>query len=151
MRSASAFFAGFIFALGLGIAGMTRPTKVIGFLDVASGWDPTLLFVMVGAIAVYAPLYRLILKRRKVPLFEPRFTVPETRDVDRKLVLGAALFGIGWGLGGYCPGPAVTALARGSTEVFVFVIAMLAGMGLHAFVTAPRAPGRAPTGESVLP
>lgn len=151
MASVSAFFAGFIFALGLGIAGMTRPTKVIGFLDVAGGWDPTLLFVMAGAIAVYAPLYRLILARRKAPLLEPRFTVPETRGVDRKLVLGAALFGVGWGLGGYCPGPAITALARGSVEVFVFVSAMLAGMGLHAFVMAPRSQSRARTGESMLP
>ncbi len=124
------FISGGVFAVGLGISGMTRPIKVIGFLDFAGKWDASLAFVMIGAIAVYSIAYRLV-RRRSTPVFAEKFSVPSRMDVDRKLILGAALFGAGWGLAGFCPGPAITALASGSAPVAVFVAAMAAGMYLH--------------------
>ncbi len=126
----TALAAGALFALGLGISGMTQPAKVLGFLDVTGRWDPTLAFVMVGALAVHFVLYRLIRKRR-APLFDSRFDVPTRRDVDLRLVAGAALFGVGWGLSGQCPGPALTNLATGAWTALVFVAAMALGMILH--------------------
>jgi uncharacterized protein len=133
----AAFISGVIFALGLGISGMTQPAKVTAFLDIAGNWDPSLAFVMVGAILVHAALYRLI-RRRPTPLFASTFTVPTRTDIDARLVGGAALFGIGWGLGGFCPGPAVTSLASGNTAVVIFVISMLAGMYLFKLVEHHR-------------
>lgn len=127
MGSVAPFLAGLVFAVGLGIAGMTQPAKIIGFLDVTGRWDPSLAFVMLGAIAVYAPLSRLI-GRRGRPLFAEGFVLPTRRDLDPKLVVGAGLFGIGWGLGGFCPGPAIVAVLSGSPEVLVFLVGMLAGM-----------------------
>ena len=129
----SAFVAGLIFAVGLAISGMTQPGKVTAFLDVFGNWDPSLAFVMLGAIAVYAVLYRLI-RRRAAPVFAATFSVPTRNDLDVRLIGGAALFGIGWGLGGFCPGPAVTSLASGQLSVIVFVVAMLAGMLLFKLV-----------------
>jgi uncharacterized protein len=133
----AAFISGMIFALGLGISGMTQPAKVIAFLDITENWDPSLAFVMVGAILVHAVLYRLI-RRRTTPLFASTFTVPTRTDIDARLVGGAALFGVGWGLGRFCPGPAVTSLASGNTAVVIFVIAMLAGMYLFKLVEHQR-------------
>ena len=121
------FVAGLLFAVGLALAGMTKPSKVVGFLDVAGDWDPSLAFVMVGAIAVYAVANRLV-KRRAAPLVGGRFHLPTRRDIDPRLLLGAGLFGIGWGLAGYCPGPGLTAAATGSTAALTFVAAMSAGM-----------------------
>jgi uncharacterized membrane protein YedE/YeeE len=106
---------------------MINPTKVIGFLDIAGTWDPSLAFVMLGGVAVTAIGYRTVLRRGQ-PLFEPGFSLPTRRDVDPTLLLGAALFGIGWGLGGYCPGPALAGLGLGSLETVIFVVAMLLGM-----------------------
>jgi uncharacterized membrane protein YedE/YeeE len=126
----AAFFSGITFALGLGIAGMTRPGKVLAFLDVTGAWDPSLALVMVGAIATHALLLRPILARR-TPLLVPRFAMPSRRDFDAPLVVGAALFGVGWGLAGFCPGPAVTSLVGGHREPLLFVAAMIAGMALH--------------------
>src|SRR5215469_6072133 len=128
------FASGIVFALGLGISGMTRPVKVIGFLDFAGNWDASLAFVMIGAIAVYFTAYRLI-RKRSAPLLAENFSVPERKDIDLKLIVGAAIFGAGWGLGGFCPGPAITSLASGATPVAVFVIAMGAGIYLHSMVT----------------
>jgi uncharacterized membrane protein YedE/YeeE len=125
------FLAGLVFALGVGVAGMTQPTKVVGFLDVTGRWDPSLAFVMVGAIGVAGAVFRLT-RSHAAPLFAPRFIVPTRGDVDLRLIGGAALFGIGWGLGGLCPGPALTALASGAPSTLIFVVAMLAGMALHA-------------------
>jgi uncharacterized membrane protein YedE/YeeE len=125
-----AFVAGLLFAVGLGIAGMTNPAKVLAFLDMFGDWDPSLMFVMGGAILVYAPVYRL-LKDRDAPKFAERFHWPTAKDVDAKLVLGSALFGIGWGLGGLCPGPALVAVTTGAVPFLVFVAAMLAGMLAH--------------------
>jgi uncharacterized membrane protein YedE/YeeE len=128
------FASGIVFALGLGISGMTRPVKVIGFLDFAGKWDASLAFVMIGAIAVYFIAYRLI-RKRSAPLFAEKFSVPGQKDIDLNLIVGAAIFGAGWGLGGFCPGPAITSLASGVTQVAVFVIAMAAGIYLHSLAT----------------
>jgi uncharacterized membrane protein YedE/YeeE len=119
--------AGLLFGAGLSISGMINPAKVIAFLDLAGAWDPSLAFVMLGAVAVTAIGYRLVLQRDK-PLFEPGFAVPTRRDIDLPLLLGAGLFGIGWGLGGYCPGPALAGLGFGNLPTLVFVAAMLGGM-----------------------
>jgi uncharacterized protein len=126
-----ALFAGALFGLGLAISGMMNPAKVIGFLDVAGDWDPTLAFVMGGALLVTIPAFRLILKRPN-PVLTDVFWMPTKNSPDARLVGGAAIFGAGWGLSGFCPGPAVAALApalvTGLVPVFAFVAAMLVGM-----------------------
>ena len=129
MRLLVALFSGVLFGLGLVISGMVNPAKVLGFLDVAGDWDPTLAFVMGGALLVAVPAFRVILKRPRLVLAE-EFDLPAKKDLDARLLAGSALFGVGWGLAGFCPGPAVTALASGLTPVFVFVAAMVAGMTL---------------------
>jgi uncharacterized protein len=127
----AALVSGLIFGLGLAISGMTQPAKVLGFLDVlgmASGtWDPTLAFVMTGALAVAAPGF-LLARRRTQPLFAKAAAWPSRRDIDRPLIAGAVLFGIGWGLVGLCPGPAIANLATLSSRILAFVIAMAIGM-----------------------
>lgn len=136
MKSAlSSFFIGVLFALGLGLAGMTQPQKVVSFLDIFGNWDPSLVFVMVGAIGVHFVLFKLILKR-KTPLFSHTFHMPHKSNLDRKLMIGAALFGLGWGLVGYCPAPALTALASFTLQPFIFVLSMLLGMVAHKIFTA---------------
>ena len=122
-----ALASGVLFGVGLVISGMTDPRKVLGFLDVAGHWDPSLLFVMVGAIAVHALAYRAI-RGRSLPWLADRFMIPTRRDIDPKLLAGAAIFGVGWGLSGYCPGPAIVSMAAGGVPALVFVIAMVAGM-----------------------
>lgn len=119
--------AGLIFGLGLVISGMADPAKVLNFLDVAGRWDPSLAFVMAGAVAVTAAGYRIVLTRPK-PIFAARFSIPTLRDIDGRLCLGAAIFGIGWGLAGLCPGPALVSIGLGAPGVLVFVPAMFAGM-----------------------
>jgi len=126
----ASFVSGVLFAVGLGVGGMTKPAKVTAFLDFFGDWDPSLAFVMIGAILMHAVLYRLI-RRRPAPLFASAFSIPTRTDIDTRLVGGAALFGIGWGLGGFCPGPAVTSLASGRTSVMIFVVSMLVGMALY--------------------
>jgi len=123
---ALAAVAGALFGAGLLVSGMTQPARVIGFLDVSRGWDPTLAFVMVGAIAVYALAYRAVLRRRAEPWFSAAFEVPTRRDLDRPLLVGAAVFGVGWGLAGLCPGPAIVSVAY-SAHAMLFVAAMVAG------------------------
>ncbi|MDQ3038019.1 MAG: YeeE/YedE family protein, partial [Myxococcota bacterium] len=108
---------------------MTEPANVIGFLDVTGDWRPALMFVMVGAIAVNALVYRWV-RRRRAPLFAETFALPTRRDLDARLLGGAAIFGVGWGLAGYCPGPGIVSLASGSTTALVFVGAMLGGMAI---------------------
>lgn len=127
------FVCGLLFGLGLGISGMTDADRVIGFLDVFGDWDPSLIFVMVGAIAVHLVLYRWILKRPS-PLYSKRFRLPTSLDVDSPLIIGAALFGIGWGLGGVCPGPGLVSGAALSVEVSTFIGAMAAGMVVFQLV-----------------
>ncbi len=126
-RNAAAFGAGALFAVGLAFSGMTRPSKVVGFLDLAGDWDASLAFVMMGAIAVHFVAYRLVL-RRPAPLFDGSFHLPTRRDIDLRLVLGAAVFGVGWGLGGYCPGPGLVSAAAGALGAVVFVVGMTVGM-----------------------
>jgi uncharacterized membrane protein YedE/YeeE len=130
-RNAAAFGAGALFAVGLALSGMTRPAKVVGFLDLAGDWDASLAFVMMGAIAVHFVAYRVVL-RRPAPLFDVRFHLPTRKDIDLRLVLGAALFGVGWGLGGFCPGPGITSLVGGAAPVAFFVLAMLVGIAVTA-------------------
>jgi uncharacterized membrane protein YedE/YeeE len=126
-RSAlAAFAAGALFGLGLVVSRMADPRVVLAFLDVAGDFDPSLLFVMAGAVAVTAVAFRLVLKRRK-PVLAESFTLPTRREIDTPLVLGAVIFGIGWGLAGYCPGPALVALAGGARDALVFVPAMVLG------------------------
>ena len=132
-RMIVALFAGALFGLGLAVSGMTNPAKVIGFLDVAGEWDPTLAFVMGGALLVTIPTFRLILGRPR-PILADGFALPTKSALDGRLLGGAALFGVGWGLSGFCPGPAVAALVTGLAPVFVFVAAMMVGMVLYAWV-----------------
>lgn len=136
----SAFLSGLLFALGLGLGGMTNPASVLGFLDVAGDWDFRLAFVMAGAVAVHAALRPLILKRER-PLFAAHFPAFPVSRADPKLLAGAALFGVGWGLGGYCPGPALTSLSSGAPRLLVFVPAMFAGMFLAQALLAWRTAG----------
>ena len=125
----TAFAVGVIFALGLTISEMINPGRVIGFLDVAGHWDPTLLLVMAGALVITVPIFPVILRRPK-PLLAAQFTLPTKTRLDLPLVLGAAVFGAGWGLAGFCPGPALAALASGSPTVILFVVAMILGQWL---------------------
>lgn len=129
MRVAAAFAAGLLFAVGLGIAGMTDANKVIGFLDVSRGWDPSLGLVMAGAIGVHLPLYRWIV-RREQPLYAEAFDLPTRRDITPRLVAGAALFGAGWALAGYCPGPALVSALAGKGTAVLFVLSTTIGMVL---------------------
>ncbi len=133
----ASFASGVSFALGLGIGGMTQPAKIVNFLDFAGTWDPSLAFVMIGAIPVYFLCYRMAL-RRPSPLFATEFSVPKPKGVDSELLLGSAIFGVGWGLGGFCPGPALTSLGSGATSTLIFVAAMVGGMVLHKLTTSLR-------------
>ena len=137
----AAFVTGLVFAVGLALSGMTQPAKVIGFFDFSEGltsWDPSLAFVMGGGMLVYMPVFRLFTKRTR-PLFDTRFRLPTRRDIDLRLLGGAALFGIGWGLGGYCPGPALTSAGALSSKAFTVVGGMLIGMFLFQQVNKLRA------------
>lgn len=130
MVGLAAFTMGLLFGIGLIWSGMNDPLKVQNFLDLAGNWDPTLAFVMVGALLVTMPAFAL-LRRRSTPLLVPRFAWPGSVVIDRRLLVGAALFGIGWGLSGLCPGPALVNLAGGGRDIIAFVLAMVAGMWLH--------------------
>jgi hypothetical protein len=127
MNGLAALASGAVFAVGLVVGGMTRPSRIVGFLDLFGNWDPTLAFVMAGAVGTHFGMLRWIL-RRPSPVLAPRFVLPTRKDVDLPLLIGAVLFGAGWGLGGYCPGPAVVSLAAGNPNTWVFVGAMLLGM-----------------------
>jgi uncharacterized protein len=128
--------AGLLFGAGLAISGMHDPAKVLGFLDIAAiasgGWDPSLAFVMAGGLAVTLPAFWFA-RRRTAPVAVPTFQVPVATTIDQRLMLGALVFGVGWGLVGYCPGPALAALAFGATGTILFVLAMMAGMILEGF------------------
>lgn len=125
-RVLAAFLCGLVFGAGLIVSQMSNPDKVIGFLDITGAWDPSLALVMGGAVAVFGLLYRLALRRR-APLLDAGFAVPENTVIDRSLVAGALVFGAGWGLGGFCPGPAVVSAAFGDPRVWVFLLSMVAG------------------------
>lgn len=146
MRALVPFLLGLLFGLGLVLAGMADPAKVLAFLDLAAipagTWDPSLAFVMVGAVGVTFLGYRLVLRRPR-PVLEPVFHLPRRTRIDRAVIPGPAIFGVGWGLVGLCPGPAFTALGTGRPEAALFVAAMLAGMA-GARLLARR---EAPTGQ----
>ena len=144
MRTFVAFVAGLVFGLGLLLSGMADPAKVLGFLDLAGAWDPSLMFVMGGAVGVGALAFAAARRRTRSLLGEP-MQLPTKTSIDRRLVIGALLFGAGWGLAGFCPGPAIVALGLGEAKAAVFVAAMLAGMGLFELVDVLRR--RAPTGQ----
>ena len=136
LRVIVALAAGLLFGLGLTVSQMINPAKVIAFLDITGDWDPSLAFVMAGAISVAAIGFALG-KRRQAPVCAPEFAGPTKTAVDRRLVLGAVLFGAGWGLVGYCPGPALASLTFGGASTAVFLVAMLAGMAVFAAAGTP--------------
>ncbi len=142
-RIIAPFLGGLVFALGLGLSGMTDANKVIGFLNLAGDWDPSLAFVMMGAIGVHLVMYRMILKRQS-PLFADRFYIPTRRDISAQLLVGAALFGVGWGLGGFCPGPGLVSLVSFDPAAGVFVASMLGGMLMHSLLSLPSRRARKP-------
>lgn len=139
MKLGMACLAGLLFGLGLSLGGMTQPAVVLGFLDIFGNWNPRLVFVMAGAVLTTAIGYRSVWGRAR-PWFEPEFKLPATRQIDSRLVLGAALFGIGWGIAGYCPGPALASLGSGLVPVATLVATMVLGWWLAARLPAPANP-----------
>ena len=127
MRLIILFLIGLIFGVGISIGGMANPAKVLNFFDLAGTWDPSLIFVMGGAVVVTFIGYRFVLKR-PTPMMDAKFHLPTRRDLDLPLIAGSAFFGIGWGISGFCPGGALPALGTGRSEVFIFVAALLAGI-----------------------
>ena len=134
MKAWPALFAGILFGLGLTLSGMSDPAKVLGFLNIAGDWVPDLIFVMGGAVVVTLIFTPLVVKRAR-PLVADSFSLPTTKTLDKRLVSGAVLFGVGWGLSGYCPGPAVVSLLYGYESTIVFCLAMLAGMSIEGRVS----------------
>jgi uncharacterized membrane protein YedE/YeeE len=137
MNAISAFVIGLVFGIGLLLSGMTDPGKVIGFLDLAGTWDPSLAFVMGGAIAVGFFAFRSA-ERRGRSLLGGTLELPGRRPLDARLIVGSLVFGIGWGIGGFCPGPAIVSLGAGHYEAAIFVVAMLAGMAIHTVLERTR-------------
>lgn len=138
-RITVALLSGALFGYGLSLSGMVDPARVLGFLDIASGrWDPSLMFVLGGAVCI-AFIAVTIQRRLQRPVFDTQFHIPERTDIDARLISGSVLFGIGWGLAGFCPGPALSALTTGLTPVLLFIVAMIAGMLLHDRVLARAA------------
>jgi hypothetical protein len=135
----ASLLAGLVFGLGLLVSGMANPAKVIGFLDIAGAWDPSLAFVMVGAIAVGFVAF-VVARQRTVSFLGADMKLPSQRRIDRRLIVGSTVFGIGWGVAGFCPGPALVALGTGSSKALVFVAAMLAGMAVFELIERPRRP-----------
>lgn len=134
----SAFIVGLIFGIGLLVSGMANPAKVLGFLDLAGNWDPSLAFVMGGAIAVGVVAFQFASKRQRSMLGEP-MRLPTGQDIDKRLVLGGLGFGVGWGLAGFCPGPALVALGAMEAKALVFVASMLVGMGIYELLERRKA------------
>lgn len=140
----TSFLAGLVFGLGLIVSGMANPAKVLGFLDLGGRWDPSLAFVMAGAIAVGAVAFA-VARRRTRSLLGAAMRLPSLRSIDRRLIVGSVLFGIGWGIAGFCPGPALVSLGMGEVKAIVFVAAMLAGMGAFELLERRR---RAPASHA---
>ncbi len=138
-RTLSAAFSGVLFGFGLALSGMLDPSRVLGFLDVFGAWDPSLAFVLAGAVAV-AAVAAALARTLPRPAFDAQFHLPDNRRIDAKLLAGAAIFGVGWGVAGLCPGPAVASAAIGVAPTLVFLFAMLAGMAFHDAVLSRPAP-----------
>lgn len=142
MRHVSTYLIGLIFGVGISISGMANPAKVLNFFDIAGAWDPSLVFVMGGAVVVAFLGYKIVL-RRPIPVLDAKFHLPDNQRIDARLLGGSALFGVGWGIAGFCPGGALPALGTGQIDVFVFVAALIAGIfaakGLMALTHARAA------------
>ena len=128
-----ALLSGLLFGAGLAASDMNNPERVQGFLDLFGNWDPSLMFVMAAALLIAIPGFQLILRARSKPISAKRFYLPLSKAIDKDLILGAVLFGIGWAIVGYCPGPAIAALGYGYSDVFIFVAAMMIGAKVHQF------------------
>jgi len=128
MRWLTPLASGLLFAIGLALSGMTDPEKVLGFLDVIGQWDPSLAFVMLGAISVYSSVYWIGRRKLATPIAAESFPVLEQSTIDRRLLVGSVIFGLGWGLAGYCPGPALVSAASGASQAILFCLAMVAGL-----------------------
>ena len=148
MYMVTSLLAGLVFGLGLIVSGMANPAKVLGFLDLAGRWDPSLAFVMAGAIAVGFFAFA-VARTRTRSFLGAEMKLTTARDIDRRLVVGGLLFGIGWGVAGFCPGPALVALGMGESKAIVFVMAMLAGMGAFEFLERRKNPTKpSPAGKA---
>ena len=144
MKNLTALISGLVFGLGIAISGMANPAKVLNFFDVAGTWDPSLIFVMGGAMVTAMIGYHLVFGARTKPLFEPSFSLPQNRTIDRNLVGGSALFGVGWGIAGFCPGGAIPALGFGGIETALFVTSLIGGMLIgRALRDMPKRPALA--------
>lgn len=137
MNALTSLLAGLLFGLGLVVSGMANPAKVLGFLDLFGDWDPSMAFVMLGALLVGTIAFHIAGKRTRALLGAP-ISLPTARDIDRRLVLGSLAFGIGWGLAGYCPGPVITSLAVGGSKPWIFFLAMMAGMAIFELFERKR-------------
>jgi len=133
MALSSAVIAGLVFGAGLGLAGMLNPAKVVGFLDIFGLWDPSLAFVMAGGILINAAGHFFLVRNRK-PMFAPEFSLPVKTDIDRPLIVGSAVFGIGWGLAGLCPGPVVASLFLNPQNIIIFLILLMAGLKVGVMI-----------------
>lgn len=132
-KNISSFVVGLVFAIGLGVSGMTQPQKVVGFLDLFGSFDPSLIFVMAGAIIVHFVTYRLI-RKKDSPLLHPEWLVPTKKDITPALIIGSFIFGVGWALGGFCPGPALTSLASFELRPLIFIGSMVGGMLIFKWI-----------------
>lgn len=130
-----ALLSGVLFGAGMNISGMVDPANIFAFLDITGDWDPSLAFVMGGALLVFTPFYHFIIKPRNKTIDGNTFSLPTNTKIDRKLILGASIFGLGWGIGGICPGPAVASLGEGSVTIISFIASMLIGMKLVTLVS----------------
>lgn len=135
----TSLLAGFVFGLGLIVSGMTNPAKIVAFLDLMGAWDPSLAFVMLGANAVGVAAF-LVANKRAMSFIGAEMKLPTDRHIDRRLIVGSLLFGIGWGIGGFCPGPSLVALGMAEAKAMVFVAAMLTGMGVFELIERRRQP-----------
>ena len=135
MRYVTVFLIGALFGLGIVVSGMGNPAKVLNFFDLAGTFDPSLIFVMAGALSVAVPGYALIFRRRQKPVFGESFVLPKAKIIDRKLIGGSAVFGIGWGIAGFCPGAAIPALGLGHSSALIFVATMLIGILVARFLS----------------
>ncbi|GAL18259.1 predicted transporter component [Vibrio maritimus] len=139
MQRVISILSGFLFGAGMIISGMGDPANVMAFLDIFGAWSPDLAFVMGGALLVFAPSYWLVIRKKQEPVCTDQFCLSDSNKIDKKLLSGAALFGIGWGIAGICPGPAISSMANGSFGILGFVGAMLVGMVLTDIVVEKRA------------